>query len=111
MILGVIDDLVNRGHRFHDLINSYPLRLVLSLHKAVRQNRSLEMVAMANAISAGVSNSLDLAFNLGKGNIMKRYSEFLLKVEAPEKKPPRVISERAAAFLSGLPVCNKVSNV
>lgn len=86
------------------------MRLVLSLHQAAQQNQRAEMVAVANAVSAGVSNSLDLAFNGGKGNIMKRFADVLLKTEMPEKKPHLHISERAAGFLSGLPV-RKVKHV
>jgi len=86
------------------------LRLLLLLHKTVQQNRSLEMVVMANAVSAGVSHSLDLAFNSGKGNILKRYGDFLLKTETPVKQRHRAINERAAAFLGSLPV-KQVSRV
>ena len=85
-------------------MDGYSLRLVLSLHQAAQQNQRAEMVTIANAVSAGVSNSLDLAFNGGKGNIMKRFADVLLKTEMPEKKSHPNINEQAAAFLSGLPV-------
>ena len=91
-------------------MDGYSLRLVLSLHQAAQQNQRAEMVAVANAVSAGVSNSLDLAFNGGKGNIMKRFADVLLKTEMSEKKPHPQISEQAAAFLGSLPV-KQVSRV
>ena len=91
-------------------MDGYSLRLVLSLHQAAQQNQRAEMVAVANAVSAGVSNSLDLAFNGGKGNIMKRFADLLLKTEMPEKKPHPNINQQAAAFLSGLPVRNMVEH-
>lgn len=105
----MIDDLVSRGHRLHDLVNVYPLRLVIHLHQASVLNRKVEMVTLANAVSVGVSNSLDVALGQGKGKVLERFAHLMLDTELVINKRRPALSERAAAFLGGLP-SRKVSH-
>ena len=87
----------------HDLVNVYPLRLVTHLHQAAHLNRRSEMVLLANVVSIGVSHSLDLALDKGKGKVLERFADLMLEAAITVKKRRPAMSERAASFFGSLP--------
>jgi len=68
-------------------------------------NRKVEAVVLANAVSAGVSNSLDLTLGQGKGKVLERFADLMLGTKIQIKKNRRpALSDRAASFFGSLPV-------
>ena len=95
---------MNRGHRLHDLVNVYPLRLVTYLHQAAHLNRRSEMVLLANVVSIGVSHSLDLALDKGRGKVLERFADLMLDAAINVKK------RRPAMSCGSAWPCERASN-
>ena len=67
--------MVVRGHSLHDLLCVYPISTLNDLTTAARENHRDDHVASTNGILSAVMQSLDSAFNKGKGKIMKKYMD------------------------------------
>lgn len=65
--------MICRGHTLHDLLCVYPISTLNDLTKAARENDRDAHVAQTNGVLSAVMQSLDSAFNKGKGKIMKKY--------------------------------------
>ena len=78
----IIDFLRKRGHDYHDILDVYPLELVLQLVEAGYKNDKLEkthfQVQTAISMTVAVSQALDLAFNKGKGKVLEKYIDKML---------------------------------
>ena len=53
----LIEDLVSRGHRYHDLVDVYPVALVINFHRAARLNRRILVADMAVGVSLGIRDA------------------------------------------------------
>lgn len=67
--------MVARGHKLHDLLCVYPISTLNDLTSAARENDRDSHVALTNGVLSAVMQSLDSAFNKGKGKIMKKYMD------------------------------------
>ena len=67
--------MVARGHNLHHLLCVYPISTLNDLTSAARENHRDDHVASTNGILSAVMQSLDSAFNKGKGKIMKKYMD------------------------------------
>lgn len=79
----VLEELSSRGHDLHRLINEYPISTVRALASATAWNKKVEMYLHAQSTTAAVMHSLDNAFNKGKGKVLPKFHDALLK---PKKK-------------------------
>lgn len=73
--------MVARGHKLHDLLNVYPISTLNDLTTAARENHRDDHVASTNGVLSAVMQSLDSAFNKGKGKIMKKYMDKMYPVK------------------------------
>ncbi|MHC4708681.1 MAG: hypothetical protein ACYS8I_16555 [Planctomycetota bacterium] len=73
--------MVARGHSLHDLLCVYPISTLNDLTKAARENDRDFHVAQTNGVLSAVMQSLDSAFNKGKGKIMKKYMDRMYPVK------------------------------
>jgi hypothetical protein len=64
-----------RGHKLHDLLCVYPISTLNDMTAAARENDRDSHVAQTNGVLSAVMQSLDSAFNKGKGKIMKKYMD------------------------------------
>ena len=67
--------MVARGHKLYDLLCVYPISTLNDLTLAARENDRDTHVALTNGVLSAVMQSLDSAFNKGKGKIMKKYMD------------------------------------
>lgn len=74
-----VEELCSRGHDLNKLITEYPISLVRSLIEASQWNKRMDLLLQAQAITIGVSNSLDGAFGKGKGKILEKFEKALFK--------------------------------
>lgn len=49
---------MSRGHRFADVVDGYPVGLVINLHRAGRENRRHEALELAVGVSLGIRDAL-----------------------------------------------------
>jgi hypothetical protein len=73
--------MVARGHTLHDLLCVYPISTLNDLTKAARENDRDTHVNLTNGVLSAVLQSLDSAFNKGKGKIMKKYMDRMYPVK------------------------------
>jgi hypothetical protein len=73
--------MVARGHTLHDLLCVYPISTLNDLTSAARENHRDEHVASTNGVLSAVMQSLDSAFNKGKGKVMKKYMDRMYPVK------------------------------
>lgn len=52
-----MEDLVSRGHRYQDVVDGYPVGLVLNFHRAARLNRRLLVADLAVGVSLGIRDA------------------------------------------------------
>lgn len=72
--------MVVRGHTLHNLLCVYPISTLNDLITAARDNYRDNHVALTNGVLSAVMQSLDSAFNKGKGKIMKKYMDRMYPV-------------------------------
>jgi hypothetical protein len=51
--------LVSRGHRYQDLVDGYPVGLILNFSRAARLNRREKVLDQAAAVSLGIRDALN----------------------------------------------------
>jgi hypothetical protein len=73
--------MVARGHSLRDLLCVYPISTLNDLTASARENHRDNHVASTNGILSAVMQSLDSAFNKGKGKIMKKYMDRMYPVK------------------------------
>ena len=91
----LIEDLVSRGHRFQDLVDGYPVALLLNFSRAARANRRKSALDLAVGVSLGIHDAL------GKGDLAKAWLDS--KDEDRVGRSP-LVTPRAAQFLASMPV-------
>jgi hypothetical protein len=101
-VTAALQELVSRGHDFHQVVDGYPASVVRGLLAASRLQRRYRLAEQAMALSVAVTGALDLAFNQGKGKVLERWTREVLPDEAENKKGPRM-TERAFSFFTSMP--------
>lgn len=90
-----IEELCSRGHDLNKLITEYPISIVRSLIESSQWNKRVDLFLQAQAITVGVSNSLDAAFGKGRGKILDKFEKALFK----DTKKSKNVDEAANKIL------------
>ena len=92
-----MEDLVSRGHHYADVVNGYPLALVLNFQEAARLNRRQAALELGLGVSLGIRDAF-----AKEGTLV---SSWLKQAEEePEAAPPSSPAAPLNTFLQGLPV-------
>ena len=67
--------MVSRGHRLHDLLNTYPISTLNGMIEAARHNQREGQMMSTQGMVCAVLHGMDGAFNKGKGKIFKKYQD------------------------------------
>ena len=95
-----MEDLVSRGHRYRDLVDGYPVGLVLNLHRAARLNRRMLVTDLAVGVSLGIRDALSK-----EGKLVPDWVKTLEELHpAPQPAPA---GGAPAPWLQNLPVVKK----
>ena len=96
-----LEELCSRGHDLYKLITQYPISTVKSLIEASQWNKRVDVLLQSQAITVGVSNSLDAAFGKGKGKVLDKFEKSLFKQFSRSKDSKDAKKKILGAF--GLP--------
>jgi hypothetical protein len=101
-----VEDLVSRGHRYQDVIDLYPVGLVLNFHRAARLNRRMLVVDLAIGVSLGIRDAL-----AKEGKLVQNWVAGLEEPAPPggqAAEPPA--SSPIVPWLNHLPVITRKRN-
>lgn len=71
--------MVCRGHRLDTLLNDYPISTLNAMMAAAGHNRREEIAIETQGVAAAVLHGIDCGFNKGKGKVLSKFMNSLLK--------------------------------
>lgn len=104
MLTAALEELVSRGHQWHDLLDGYSIDLLQNLVRAARMNTRRHLIERTIGLAVAVSNAIDMAFG-GKGRPLQAWLDLMAEDDLKTaEKPRQIMSDRANRFLASLPV-------
>jgi cell division inhibitor SulA len=95
--------LSGQGHDLVALLDGYPATAVKGLLAASRMLKRRHLVEHTMALTVAVSGALDLALNRGKGKVLEKWMEEMMKEEEKNLTRKAKMSERAFSFFTAMP--------